>query len=268
MRRMRRMFTLIELLVVIAIIAILAAMLMPALENAREKAIAVRCTSRQRQIALSLQMYANDYGGFLPPFGRPPRERSVTYYSDTDRKDNDPYTWDLRGFFQAYQDHTTFICPAFKGLPGYKNYFRTWADERPRDYDWYSAPHSKRHNRLGYNYMASEDRWFWRANYKDKGNEYAFQLGRSYPSGGHEGKVSEMMVVTCFGINGSTLYGGKGFLPDATTDPCLTFPHSPGQPTGGNVLLGGGSVQWLPANRWWAHYWTQTPKWSETPWNK
>ncbi len=59
-------FTLIELLVVIAIIAILAAILFPVFARAREKARQSTCTSNQRQISASIQMYAQDHDDELP----------------------------------------------------------------------------------------------------------------------------------------------------------------------------------------------------------
>jgi prepilin-type N-terminal cleavage/methylation domain-containing protein/prepilin-type processing-associated H-X9-DG protein len=59
-------FTLIELLVVIAIIAILAAILFPVFSRARAKAYQTSCTSNQRQIAATVQMYAQDHDETMP----------------------------------------------------------------------------------------------------------------------------------------------------------------------------------------------------------
>ncbi|MEM9587538.1 MAG: DUF1559 domain-containing protein [Planctomycetota bacterium] len=62
----RSAFTLIELLVVLSIIGILIAMLLPAVQAAREAARSTDCTNRMRQLALASQMH-HDVLGYFPP---------------------------------------------------------------------------------------------------------------------------------------------------------------------------------------------------------
>ena len=59
-------FTLVELLVVIAIIAILAAMLLPALNKARDRVYDASCKSSLKQIGQIFTMYTNDNNGWYP----------------------------------------------------------------------------------------------------------------------------------------------------------------------------------------------------------
>lgn len=69
----RRGFTLVELLVVIAIIGVLIALLLPAVQSAREAARQVDCRNKLRQIALAVHTYQSAMGAYPPSFCVNPR---------------------------------------------------------------------------------------------------------------------------------------------------------------------------------------------------
>lgn len=66
-------FTLIELLVTIGILSIVMALILPAVQSAREAARRVRCASNLRQIGLALQAYHATHNLFPTPWGMPNR---------------------------------------------------------------------------------------------------------------------------------------------------------------------------------------------------
>jgi len=80
--RRQSAFTLVELLVVIGIIALLIAMLMPALKRAHAQALAVQCTSNQRQLMMGFLLFANDHKNRLPG-----------NFVDYQQKDPDKHAW-------------------------------------------------------------------------------------------------------------------------------------------------------------------------------
>jgi prepilin-type N-terminal cleavage/methylation domain-containing protein/prepilin-type processing-associated H-X9-DG protein len=103
-------FTLIELLVVIAIIAILAAMLMPALQKARDAAKTSHCISNIGTISKTTMFYQDSFNDFFP-WGA--YDGSVTYYwsrFDSSSTSANRFKAPLRDFWPADNPSARFAC--------------------------------------------------------------------------------------------------------------------------------------------------------------
>jgi prepilin-type N-terminal cleavage/methylation domain-containing protein len=238
-------FTLIELLVVIAIIAILAALLLPALANAKERALRANCTSNLRQLGIGVFLYSSDHEDKLPsvkfrnanswyPYEMARFSGANTFNTAVGFEDLG-YLWDGK----QVPDPKVFYCPSNKQL-GISDY----------TYDYYTAP--------GINWPFAKS-----------ATDDNLRSGYSYFP---QGKVLEQIVVAAGGVGpvmvpklpGSSSFGQSMLLPlkqsdvdanrsmvvDLVQSSTASLTHrDSGHPAGLEACFGDGHVTWQGMKR-------------------
>jgi prepilin-type N-terminal cleavage/methylation domain-containing protein len=119
-----RGFTLVELLVVIAIIGVLVALLLPAVQSAREAARRMSCTNKIKQLTLALHNYESNHQCF--PIG------TINLSANPD----DPNGRNGAGPIGIGSPWICMILPFIEQPALYENYMRI-VRERPEVVDWF-----------------------------------------------------------------------------------------------------------------------------------
>lgn len=120
-RRGLRAFTLVELLVVMAIIGVLVALLLPAVQAAREAARRMQCSNHLKQLGVALHNYAGTHGTFPfadTPNGFSPQARLLPFLEQANLQDlldfNQPA---FTGTFSALTPNPQFVAAFARRIP-------------------------------------------------------------------------------------------------------------------------------------------------------
>ena len=119
--RKKKWFTLIELLVTIAVIAILTAVLLPALNSARAKGQAIRCTSHLKQMGTLGFLYAEANDGYGIPFQDSPEGIGVCVWPDFLMPYLKPGVAMKAGGYRIYVESGKYIPRDIFACPGVSN---------------------------------------------------------------------------------------------------------------------------------------------------
>jgi prepilin-type N-terminal cleavage/methylation domain-containing protein len=132
MAKSKRAFTLVELLVVIAIIGVLVALLLPAVQAAREAARRSSCANKLRQMSLAIQNYATANDDELPPGTIGQGKYGVFTYLLPHMEQQQVFNQiDLDANPQSSAARTTvietYLCPNYDETPQFQDAFRNGA---------------------------------------------------------------------------------------------------------------------------------------------